>query len=191
MKNVGWNKYQRNKETSSRLIIPLEDYKYFFGINENDMVIKLSRVMLDKSNLFTPKAYIAKQKPMYRASFLIPKNSELDKEIRNAIIEVAKAKWAGLTSLDSIRPEKIFYHEEGNVMVLRAASEAKPLVVDRRKSLLTKACNIINRRRNVDASVEILAQEDESGKSIIAKLRAVKYYETAKYYKTAISNKKR
>ena len=126
--------------------------------------VKLLNVRLSFPELFEPKEYTPGDgKPRYDATYLIEKDSENDKKIRNAIAEAAKDAWGekptGTKKVPAYKAKlkamagdtnKFCYHdgdtkdreEYENHMIItghRAAKQGAPAVIDRAKNKLTAA----------------------------------------------------
>ncbi len=170
----------------SRTIDPY-DYPGYFNMEINAMIIKLPNVRLSFPDLFVPRPFKEGLTPKYKATFLVPKDSPLAKEIDAAILEVAKAKWGAKAEavLNGIRGNaNKFCWQDGNtkaydgyadMMALSAGNEARPLVTDTNKSPLTADDGKPYSGCYVHGSVEIFAYTN-SGNGISAKLRAVRFY---------------
>ena len=57
------------------------------------MKIKLNNVRLSFPGLWKAEPFKPGDDPKFKATFLVPKDSELDKQVQAAILETAKAKW--------------------------------------------------------------------------------------------------
>lgn len=165
------------------------DYQHFFNIGVNDMIIKLPNVRLAFPDLFIATAFEAGQEEKYGCTFLIPKNSNLHKEVEHAINEVAAAKWGAKAKeiLATLRgnPSKFCFTDGdlktqydgfAGMMALTAKNKARPLVTDRDKTPLTQADGRPYAGCYVHGSVELWAQDNKWGKGIRARLRAVMFY---------------
>ncbi|EEY6051657.1 DUF2815 family protein [Salmonella enterica subsp. enterica serovar Bareilly] len=123
----------------------------------------------------------------FRDTFLIPKNSELDKQIWAAIRKVAKDAWGDKYEkiLESIKhiPNRAGYRDgntkdyegfEGH-MFLTASNEARPLVIDRDRSPLVAADGRPYSGCFVNATVTVYAY-DFKGKGIGFSLGGVQFF---------------
>lgn len=151
------------------------------------MKIKLNNVRLSFPGLWKPEPFKPGDDPKFKATFLVPKDSELDKQVQAAILETAKAKWGakaaavlkGITN----NPNKYCYQDgdtkpydgyEG-MMALSAKNGKRPLVIDRDRTTLTEADGKPYAGCYVNATVEFFAYEN-SGNGISASLMGVQFY---------------
>jgi hypothetical protein len=150
------------------------------------MKIKLSGVRLSFPGLWKAEPFKPGDDPKFKATFLVEKDSALDKAVNEAIIETAKAKWGakatsvlkGMTN----NPNKYCYQDgdtksydgyEG-MMALSAKNGKRPLVIDRDRTTLTEADGKPYAGCYVNASVEFFAYEN-SGNGISASLLGVQF----------------
>lgn len=149
------------------------------------MILKLKNVRLSFPDLFVAKAF-KDGDPTFGATFLIPKNSPLHKEVEKAIMEAATLKFGAKAAkiVEGIRnnPNKFCYQDgdtkdydgyEGH-MALRAKRASRPMVLDRDKTPLTSADGKPYAGCYVDATVEIFAYTN-TGNGISAQLRGVQF----------------
>lgn len=173
----------------TRRSINPDDYPdYFNSRKENQMIIKLANVRLAFPDLFQARAFEAGKEPKFGAQLLVPKGSPTDKMIQAAIKEAALAKWANKADmvLKSIEGNAQKYcYTDGDLkdydgfagcMALSAKNESKPLVTDENKNELSQADGRPYAGCYVHASVDIWAQDNQWGRGIRAKLRAVRFY---------------
>lgn len=150
------------------------------------MKIKLQNVRLSFPGLWKAEPFKPGDDPKFKATFLVPKDSELDKQVQAAIKETAKAKWgakaqAVLKGMVN-NPNKYCYQDgdtktydgyEG-MMALSAKNSKRPLVIDRDRTTLTEADGKPYAGCYVNATVEFFAYEN-SGNGISASLMGVQF----------------
>lgn len=150
------------------------------------MKVTLKDVRLSFPDLFTPRPFKPGDKPKYKVTFLIPKDSSQIQEINAAILAVAKEKWGAKAEsiIKSIRnnPNK-FCFQDGDtkeydgyagMMALSAGNAARPLVIDGQKNPLTEADGKPYAGCYVNGIVEFFAY-DNSGNGISASLKGVQF----------------
>lgn len=150
------------------------------------MKIKLSGVRLSFPGLWKAEPFKPGDDPKFKATFLIEKDSALDKQVNAAILETAKAKWGakGEAAVKGMRnnPNKFCYQDgdtkaydgyEG-MNALSAKNGKRPLVIDRDRTTLTEADGKPYAGCYVNASVEFFAYEN-SGNGISASLLGVQF----------------
>lgn len=150
------------------------------------MKIKLQNVRLSFPGLWKAEPFKPGDDPKFKATFLIEKDSALDKAVNEAIKETAKAKWGAKAeaALKGMRnnPNKFCYQDgdtktydgyEG-MMALSAKNGKRPLVIDRDRTTLTEADGKPYAGCYVNASVEFFAYEN-SGNGISASLLGVQF----------------
>lgn len=151
------------------------------------MKVKLTNVRLSFPALFTPEAFKPGDAPKFKATFLIEKGSELDRQVQAAILETAKAKWnaKGAQIVAGIKgnPNKFCYQDGDTksydgyqgMMALAAGSKVRPLVLDKDKSPLSEADGKPYAGCYVNATVEFFAYEN-SGNGISAQVLGVQFF---------------
>lgn len=138
--------------------------------------IALNNVRLSFPKLFEAEPFEAGGKPRYSAAFLVPKGSDLEKKIEQAIKAEAQAKW-GKTwekTLASVRGASNkcswqdgdlskYESDEGHwrLSAIRQESDGRPAVLDRDKTPLTAADGRIYAGCFVNAIVEVWAQSGQ------------------------------
>ena len=150
------------------------------------MKIKLNNVRLSFPGLWKAEPFKPGDDPKFKSTFLIEQGSALDKEVKAAILETAKAKWgakaAAILKQIENNPNKYCY-QDGNtksydgyegMMALAAKNGKRPLVIDRDRSPLTEADGRPYAGCYVNASVEFFAYEN-SGNGISASLLGVQF----------------
>lgn len=152
------------------------------------MKIKLINVLLAFPDLFEAKQFDGAGDFKFSATFLIPKDHPANTAIEAAIKKVAVDKWGAKADsiLASIRgnPQRFGYRDgsekadydgyEGN-MYIRASNKARPLLLDRDKTLLAAADGRPYSGCYVNATITIYAYENK-GKGISASLGGVQFY---------------
>jgi hypothetical protein len=153
-------------------------------------VTKLNNVRLSFPALFIAEAFKPGDPPRFRASFLIEKGSDTDKEIRAAMLAAVKESkaWKGVPNAEkalaaiTANPNKCCYQDgdtkeydgyEG-MMALTANTKTRPLVIDADKSILVEADGKPYAGCYVNASIEFFGY-DNTGKGISAQLRGVQF----------------
>lgn len=152
------------------------------------MQIKLNNVRHAFCNLFEATDFEGDGNFKFRDTFLIPKDSELDKQIWNAVRKVAKEAWGDKYEkiLESIKniPNRAGYRD-GNTksdydgfadhMFIAASNKARPLVIDRDRSPLTAQDGRPYSGCYVNATISIYAY-DKKGKGIGFSLGGVQFF---------------
>lgn len=150
------------------------------------MKITIKNARLSFPDLFEPRPFKPGDAPKYKATLLVPKGSPQDKEIWKAIEAVAKEKWPKTADkvLASIRGNaNKFCYQDGDtksydgyadMMAFSAGNKARPTVLDRDKSPLSKDDGKPYAGCFVNAVVEIFAY-DNSGNGISASLGGVQF----------------
>jgi len=155
------------------------------------MKIKIENVRLAFPNLFEPKAAKAGQKAKYSAAFIFPKDHPAVAIIRDAMVEVAKAKWgdkwesiyASLRAADKLAVHdgdaKSEYGGYAGNLFVNASNEVRPLVLGGGpdgKAPLSASDGKPYSGCYVNALVELWAQAHaEHGKRINASLMGVQF----------------
>ena len=150
------------------------------------MEIKLKNVRLSFPDLFVARPFKAGDPPKFKATFLVPKDSPLVKEIEAAILAVAKEKWPKdhAKVLASVRGNaNRFCFQDGDtktydgyegMMAFSAINKARPTVIDRDREPLTEGDGKPYAGCYVNAIVDIFAYDD-SGNGISASLGGVQF----------------
>lgn len=150
------------------------------------MKIKLQNVRLSFPGLFKAEAFKPGDDPKFKATFLIPKGSEMHQAVEKAILEATRLKHGAKAEkiIAQIRnnPNKFCYQDgdtksyDGyeNMMALSAKSSIRPLVIDRDRSPLAEADGKPYAGCYVNASVEIFTY-DSSGIGVSAGLSGVQF----------------
>jgi len=130
-------------------------------------------------------------KPQFSSTFLVPKGSEADKELRAAMMEVAVAKWGkaaeknlevarGSTNTncyqDGDSAAKRDYDGYAGHYALAAKNTKRPTVVDRDRTPLTESEGRPYSGCYVMAKVSLWAQDNSNGRAIRASLLGVQFY---------------
>lgn len=153
-------------------------------------VVTLKNVRTSYLHLFDKHAFDAKSVPKFEGSFLIPKNSELDKMIRAEISKVAKEAWGdkAKVKLDEfkVQPQRYCYTDGDNKespefaghMVIKGKNKNRPAVVDRNPQIhLTAEDGRLYSGCYVVANLDIWAQTKPAANAgIRCTLRGVQFY---------------
>ena len=154
-----------------------------------DGVVALDDVRIAFPALFEAKAQSNDKtaKPKFNASFILAKNNPAIAAIYAAMEKAAVAKW-GAKAADIVKglkaSDKLALHDgdaktqyqgfAGNLYV-SASSSARPLVIDRDRSMLTEADGKPYAGSYVNARVQIWAQDNQFGKRINAQVLGVQF----------------
>ncbi|AXC68248.1 DUF2815 domain-containing protein [Salmonella enterica subsp. diarizonae serovar 59:z10:-] len=151
------------------------------------MKFKLNNVRPAFPAFFKPKAVNGEGEPRFNGLFIMPPDHPQLDELRKAMKQVAKEKWGGKWETIYSQMEKkllICLHDgtekaeyegfPGNFF-LSAANKARPLVVDRDRTLLTQADGRPYAGCYVNIVVDIWAQDNNFGRRINASLKAVQF----------------
>lgn len=149
--------------------------------------ISLGDVRLSFPALFEPEAFKPGDPKKYKATFLVPKDSTLAKQIEAVILATAKAKWGAKAEavIKGIRgnPNK-FCWQDGDtkaydgyedMMALSCKATVRPLVIHQDKSPVTAEDGVIYAGCKVNASVEFFTY-DNSGNGISCTVRGVQFH---------------
>jgi len=152
------------------------------------MKIKLNGVRLSFPQLFEATTVNGEGKPAFSAAFLISPKDPQVAAINAAIDAVAKEKWGAKAeaNIKAMRAaDKVCLHSgdlksnydgfEGNLYV-SARNSMRPLVIDVNKSPLTEQDGKPYAGCYVNASIELWAQDNNSGKRVNATLMGVQFY---------------
>jgi len=151
--------------------------------------IRLEGVRLSFADIFVARPFKPGDDPKFKATFLIPKGSALEKAVWEKIRRVASdsPKWKG-ANVDAVlksiqhNPNKFCFQDgdsktyEGyaGMMALTARNDVRPTVIDRNRAPLVAADGKVYAGCYVNASIELFAY-DNTGKGISATLRGVQF----------------
>tara|TARA_R100001143_G_C3360997_1_gene135683 strand:- start:16365 stop:16946 length:582 start_codon:yes stop_codon:yes gene_type:complete len=148
----------------------------------------LSNVRLAFPQLFEAKAVNQGDKPAFSASFLLtPDHPDLPK-LKQAIKEVAEAKWKdkadeilrGLVAADKVclhnGDTKSQYDGYAGNFFVSARGQVRPLIIDRDRSQLSEADGKPYSGCYVNARISLWAQQNNYGKRINAQLQGVQFF---------------
>lgn len=122
----------------------------------------------------------------FKSTFLIEKDSPLDKAIEAEILKVATAKWGpkapGILKTIRTNPNKFCYQDGNNKtydgyqghMALSSSNGVKPLVIDEDKNEVTQQSGKVYAGCYVNATVDIFAYTN-SGNGVSASLTGVQF----------------
>jgi hypothetical protein len=154
------------------------------------MQVKLNNVRLAFPALFEPQVVKGdtRGKPAFSAQLILPRDHPQLPEIEKAIIEAATQTWGAkaMDVLRSLKPQdKLCVHNgdakaewsgfPGNLFI-SARAEARPLVVDRNRNILTAADGKVYAGCYVNAVLDIWAQDNQFGRRVNAGLKGVQFY---------------
>lgn len=152
-----------------------------------DNVVMLSNVRLAFPQLWDPTQVNGEGKPAFSAAFLMTPNHPDIAKMKNAIREVAQAKW-GEKAADILKAliagDKVCLHNgdlksnydgfAGNQYV-SARSYVRPLVIGQDRSPLAESDGKPYAGCYVNAQIALWAQQNNYGKRINAQLRGVQF----------------
>ena len=149
--------------------------------------IKLNNVRLSYVNVFEARAMNEGQEPKYSTQIIISKDHPQIKELKKAVIEVAKDKFPKLVKDNKI-PAKIKtplrdgdeerYDEPevyGGMYFFNASNKKRPTVVDRDKTPLTEDDNVIYSGCYANVFVDIYGFDTAGNKGVAAALGGVQF----------------
>lgn len=152
------------------------------------MKVKLKNVRLAFPALFEARTVNGEGEPRFSASFIFPHGHPCVDDINAAMEQVAKDKW-GLKAAEMLKSlrttlktclhngeEKIAYEGYPGNLFLSASSKARPLVIDRDRSVLTVQEGKPYAGCYVNASIDIWAMDNKFGKRICASLSGVQFH---------------
>jgi hypothetical protein len=155
------------------------------------MKVKLSNVRLAFPALFEAKSVGGEGDPRFSAAFVIAPNSANAKALADAIIQVAKEKWADKAAgiLKELKSKgRVCYKEspltssDGDVYdgfedmhALNTSSKTRPLILDRDKTPLTASDGKIYAGCFVNVSLDLWPQDNQYGKRVNASLKGVQF----------------
>ncbi|WP_179038259.1 DUF2815 family protein [Limnobaculum xujianqingii] len=151
------------------------------------MKVKLNNVRMAFPALFEPKTVNGEGEPRFSAAFIFAPDHPCVADIEAAIEQVAKEKWGPKAEgvLKSLRTglkvclhngdEKSEYEGYPGNMFISASNKARPLVVDRDRSVLTAADGKPYAGCYVNVSLDIWAMDNNFGKRINASLGGVQF----------------
>lgn len=154
---------------------------------QQDNIVMLTNVRIAFPTLFTPQQVNGEGKAAFSASFLMPPDHPDIIKIRNAITEVATAKWGekaqeilrGLIAGDKVclhnGDTKSQYDGFPGNMFVSARGYQRPLVIGQDKSPLVEADGKPYSGSYVNAQVALWAQANNFGKRVNAQLRGVQF----------------
>ena len=136
--------------------------------------------------LFEAESFEDGGKKEFSASFLIPKDSPLVTQLKEALLKVANEKWGekGPQMLQTLfRDDRLCLHDgdrkdyEGyaNHFFLRASNAVRPLVIDGQRNPVTAADGKVYSGCYVNATITLWGQDNRFGRRINANLRGVQF----------------
>lgn len=152
------------------------------------MKVKLQNVRLAFPKLFKSEQVNGEGDPQFSATFILPKNHPNVKDIENAILQVAKEKWADKADaiLKKVKAELKTCLKDGDLKAdlegfagnyfLSASNKTRPYVINRDKTQLTPDDGVMYAGCYVYAVIDIWAMDNKFGKRICASLSGVQFY---------------
>lgn len=155
------------------------------------MRVKLNDVRLCFPNLFTPKTVGEHGNVKFSAAFPVVPGSKNNEVLNAAIMEVSKAQWKDKAAVilkeltakgkvcfmqEALSKEGKVYDGFEGMYTFNASNTAKPLVVDKDRSLLTEEDGKPYAGCYVNVIVDIWAQDNKYGKRINAQLCGVQFF---------------
>jgi hypothetical protein len=151
------------------------------------MKIQLNNVRLAFPSLFEAKKVNGEGEPAFSASLLLPPDHPAVAELRAAMEQIGKEKWAAkwpAVKKELEGKDRTMLHDgdmktaysgfEGNLYV-SARNKTRPLVIDRDRSPLSQGDGKPYAGCYVNAGIELWAQDNKYGKRINASLRGVQF----------------
>ena len=152
------------------------------------MIVKLKNVRLAFPSIFVAKAMQPGGEPRFSATFIFAPDHPAHQEIKDVILHAAKGKWAGKweETLKAIKAkgdiclrdgaEKADFDGFDGNMFVGASTKDRPAVVDRDRTPLILADGRPYGGCQVNAIINIWAQDNEFGKRINAGLSGVQFH---------------
>lgn len=140
--------------------------------------LMLKDVRLSFPSLFDHATYQGQSLDKYEATFLIPKDSDIAKEVQAAVKEVGTEvlgkDWskAKLCLLDGDTKE---YDGYEGMWAVKASTKKRPIIINKDKSAVTEEDGVVYAGCYVNASVSIYAFQNNYGKFVQAQLNAVQF----------------
>lgn len=145
-----------------------------------DKKITLKNVRLSFPSLFR-KAVFQGEETKYEATFLLDKVehaaliAEIEQDIANHVSTTLKVKHLADDKKCLRDGDLAEYAGYAGCMSLKAASKARPLVIDRKKAPITEDDEIIYSGCYVNAIISLWVQNNDFGKRVNATLLAVQF----------------
>lgn len=160
-------------------------------VKPEEDIVKLRNVRLSFENLFQHETYEGKSTEKYTATFLIPKGSEQDaaveQAIERAIARSSTPKKPFITTYQD-GDEKDYDGYEG-MMSLKASTKRRPVVIDRDRSPIVEdeAYDLMYSGMYVNASVTFNAGKDSYGKyRVWCNLRGVQRHRDGERFSSGV-----
>jgi hypothetical protein len=148
--------------------------------------IKIKNVRLSFPSVFK-KATFNGQETKYEATFLISKKDEKTYKVLSEAIEKLLAEKKAKVKKDKIAlkdGDDSEYPENEGYWTLKAASNKRPLVVDRDKSVLTEDDDVIYGGCYVSAIVDFWFQDNQYGKRVNCNLYGIQFMKDGERFGT-------
>lgn len=154
------------------------------------MIVKITNVRICFcANLFTPAQIMSQGDLKHSATFLIPKEDMQVPKIRKSMADAAVEKWGdkGHAIMNVLTDNKVFLRNgdtkaeydgfDGNMFfnATRPAKTGAPLIINADKTELQELDGVIYAGCYVDVSIEVYAQDNQHGKRINCRLRAIRF----------------
>ncbi|OCG24200.1 hypothetical protein A9G45_02575 [Gilliamella sp. HK2] len=152
------------------------------------MKVKLEKVRLAFPKLFKAEQVNGEGEPQFSATFIFPKDHPNVKDIENAILQVAKEKWADKADaiLKKVKAELKTCLKDGDLKAdlegfagnyfLSASNKTRPYVINRDKTQLNPDDGVMYAGCYVYAVIDIWAMDNKFGKRICASLSGVQFF---------------
>lgn len=151
------------------------------------MQFKLLKARLAFPAIWTAEQVQGQGKPAFSCTLLIPRNHQQLASLESTILHVANEKWgaktqqvmAGIKAKDALcvhnGDAKAEYDGFPGNLYITARNEARPLIVDRNRTILTQADGKPYAGCYVNAVLDIWAQDNKFGRRINASLSGLQF----------------
>lgn len=142
--------------------------------------MKLSNVRLSFPSLWVTEKYKGEDTGKFTASFLIPKDDPQLKEIKKAMIACAEAKWGKplpkAVKMSALKDgDETEYDGYEGMMSVKCATQRRPVIVDRDKSLIVEADDKVYAGCYVNAVISFWAMDNQYGKKVLGNLDGIQF----------------
>ena len=135
----------------------------------------LNEVRLSFPSLWSTEKYNGTDTGKYAATFLMPKDSKVGKDVAQAIKDAMKEVGAKADKTPLRDGDKVEYDGYAGMWALKANTKKRPVVIDRTKSPITEDDDVIYAGCYVNASVEIYTMDGQYGKRVGSQLNGVQF----------------
>ena len=144
------------------------------------MTIKMANVRLSFPSLFNTATFGGQSTGKYEATFILDKkeHSATIKEIQSLIETMSKTELKGKVPSDKIclkDGDETERAEFAGKYTLKASTKKRPLVINRDKTPIAEADNVIYAGCFVNGIISLWAQDNQFGKRINAQLDGVQF----------------